>query len=73
MKSDHMWDLGTVGGQQRLLVPTAGATAAYAEQAHNAALNDSSDIFRAEQQPPNMSHDPELNDFLAADPDQAEG
>ena len=31
MKSDHMWDLGTEGEQQRLLIPTAGVTAAYAE------------------------------------------
>ena len=34
MKSDNTWDLGTEGGQQRLLIPTAGVTAAYAEQAH---------------------------------------
>ena len=45
MKSDNTWDLGTEGGQQRLLVPTAGVTAAYAEQAHKVTLNASSDIF----------------------------
>jgi hypothetical protein len=45
MKSDNMWDLGTEGGQQRLLIPTAGVTAAYAEQAHKLTLNASSDIF----------------------------
>ena len=45
MKSDKMWDLGTEGGQQQLLVPTAGVTAAYAEQAHKVTLNASSDIF----------------------------
>jgi hypothetical protein len=39
MKSDNMWDLGAEGGQQRLLVPTAGVTAAYAEQAHKVTLN----------------------------------
>jgi hypothetical protein len=45
MKSDNKWDLGTEGGQQRLLIPTAGVTAAYAEQAHKVTLNASSDIF----------------------------
>ena len=45
MKSDNMWDLGTEGGQQRLLIPAAGVTAAYAEQAHKLTLNASSDIF----------------------------
>ena len=45
MKSDHTWDLGTEGGQQRLLIPTAGVTAAYAEQAHKVTLNASSNIF----------------------------
>jgi hypothetical protein len=45
MKSENMWDLGTEGGQQRLLIPTAGVTAAYAEQAHKVTLNASSDIF----------------------------
>ena len=46
MKSDNTWDLGTEGGgQQRLLIPTAGVTAAYAEQAHKVTLNASSDIF----------------------------
>ena len=44
MKSDNKWDLGTEGGQQRLLIPTAGVTAAYAEQAHKVTLNASSDI-----------------------------
>uniref|UniRef100_A0A7S0MWQ7 Uncharacterized protein n=1 Tax=Cryptomonas curvata TaxID=233186 RepID=A0A7S0MWQ7_9CRYP len=42
MKSDNTWDLGTEG---RLLIPTAGVTAAYAEQAHKVTLNASSDIF----------------------------
>jgi hypothetical protein len=45
MKSDNTWDLGTEGGQQRLLIPTAGVTAAYAEKAHKVTLNASSDIF----------------------------
>ena len=45
MKSDNKWDLGPEGGQQRLLIPTAGVTAAYAEQAHKVTLNASSDIF----------------------------
>ena len=45
MKSDHTWDLGAEGGQQQLLIPTAGVTAAYAEQAHKVTLNASSDIF----------------------------
>jgi hypothetical protein len=45
MKSDNKWDLGTEGGQQRLLIPTAGVTAACAEQAHKVTLNASSDIF----------------------------
>ena len=45
MKSDNKWDPGTEGGQQRLLIPTAGVTAAYAEQAHKVTLNASSDIF----------------------------
>ena len=45
MKSDNTWDLGTEGGQQRLLIPTAGVTAAYAKQAHKVTLNASSDIF----------------------------
>uniref|UniRef100_A0A7S0QQ92 Uncharacterized protein n=1 Tax=Cryptomonas curvata TaxID=233186 RepID=A0A7S0QQ92_9CRYP len=45
MKSDNTWDLGTGGRQQRLLIPTAGVTAAYAEQAHKVTLNASSDIF----------------------------
>ena len=45
MKSDHTWDLGAEGGQQRLLIPTAGVTAAYVEQAHKLTLNASSDIF----------------------------
>ncbi len=45
MKSDNKWDLGTEGGQQLLLIPTAGVTAAYAEQAHKVTLNASSDIF----------------------------
>ncbi len=45
MKSDNTWDLGTVGGQQRLLIPFAGVTAAYAKQAHKVTLNASSDIF----------------------------
>ena len=46
MKSDNMW--GTEGGQQRLLIATAGVTAAHAEQgqqAHKITLNASSDIF----------------------------
>jgi hypothetical protein len=36
MKSENMWDLGTEleGGQQQLLIPTVGVTAAYAKQAH---------------------------------------
>ncbi len=73
MKSDNTWDLGTEGGQQLLLVLTAGITAAYAEQAHKVTLNASSDIF-AVQQPPNMRHEAELNHFLAADlDDHAEG
>jgi hypothetical protein len=45
MKSDNTWDLGTEGGQQRLPIPTAGVTAAYAEQAHKVTLNASADIF----------------------------
>ena len=45
MKSENMWDLGTEGAQQRLRIPTAGVTAAYAEQAHKITLNASSDIF----------------------------
>jgi hypothetical protein len=45
MKSDNTWDLATEGVQQRLLAPTAGATAAYAEQAHKLTLNASYDIF----------------------------
>ena len=48
MKSDNKWDLGTEGGQQRLLIPTEGRVtraAAYAEQAHKVTLNASSDIF----------------------------
>jgi hypothetical protein len=47
MKSDTKWDLGTEGGQQRLLIPTAGVTvtAAYAEQAQKVTLNASPDIF----------------------------
>ena len=49
MKSYNLntWDLGTEGGQQRLLIPTAGVTAAYAEQTHKVTvtLNTSSDIF----------------------------
>jgi hypothetical protein len=45
MKSNHTWDLGTEGEQQQLLIPTAGVTAAYAEQAHKVTLNASSDIF----------------------------
>ncbi len=46
MKSDNnMWDLGTEGGQQRLLIPTTGVTAAYAEQAHKVTRNASSDMF----------------------------
>jgi hypothetical protein len=45
MKSDNMWDLGTEGGQQRLPIPTAGVTAAYAEQAHKVTLNASADNF----------------------------
>ena len=45
MKSDNTWDLGTEGGQQRLLIPTAGVTAAYAEKAHKVTPNASSDIF----------------------------
>jgi hypothetical protein len=45
MKSDNTWDLGTEGGQQRLLIPASGVTAAYAEQAHKVTLNASSDMF----------------------------
>ena len=45
MKSENMWDLGTEGAQQRLRIPTAGVTAAYAEQAHKITLNASFDIF----------------------------
>ncbi len=45
MKSDNTWDLGTERGQQRLLIPTAGVTAAYAKQAHKVTLNASSDNF----------------------------
>ncbi len=47
MKYDNTWDLGTEGGQQRLLAPTARVTTAYAEQAHKVTLNASlsSDIF----------------------------
>ena len=45
MISENMWDLGTEGAQQRLRIPTAGVTAAYAEQAHKITLNASSDIF----------------------------
>ena len=45
MRSDNMRDLETERGQQRLLVPTVGVTAAYAEQAHKVTLNASSDIF----------------------------
>ncbi len=40
-----MWDLGTEGGQQQLLIPTAGVTSVYAEKAHKVTLNASSDIF----------------------------
>jgi hypothetical protein len=45
MKSDNTWELGTEGGQQLLLIPTAGVNAAYAEKAHKVMLNASSDIF----------------------------
>jgi hypothetical protein len=44
-QADNMWDLGTEGGQQRLLIPTAGVTAAYAKKAHKVTLHASSDIF----------------------------
>jgi hypothetical protein len=33
MKSENMWYLGTEEGQQRLLIPTAGVTTAYADLA----------------------------------------
>ncbi len=45
MKPDNTWDLGTEGGHQRLLIPTAGVTAVYAEKAHKVTLNASSHIF----------------------------
>jgi hypothetical protein len=44
MKPDNRWDLGTGGGQQRLLFQTAGVTTTY-EQAHKETLNTSSDML----------------------------